>query len=79
MAQCVASHDSTDVSANDCLVQCIIITVDDHLQTSVRAYIGRAEPAFRRKDGLEVLPSPIFIILCWFCCLVFSFLECLQH
>lgn len=79
MAQCVAFHNSTDVSANDYLAQCISITVDDHLQTSVGTDIGRAEPAFRRKDGLEVLPSPIFIILCLFSCLVFSFFVCLQH
>lgn len=66
----MALHNSTDVSANDDLVQCIIITVDDHLQTSVGTDIGRAEPAFRQKDGLEVLPSPVFIILCLFSCLV---------
>jgi len=73
MAQRVAFHNSTDVSANDYLAQCIIIAVDDRSQTSVGTDIGRAEPAFRRKEGLEVLPSPVFIILCLFCCLVFSF------
>lgn len=56
MAQCVAFHNSTDVSANDYLARHIIITVDDHWQTSVGTDTGRTHPAFRQKDGLEVLP-----------------------
>lgn len=43
MAQCVAFHNSTDVSANDRVAQCVIIAVDHHLQTSVGTDRGRAE------------------------------------